>query len=273
MEKKIHSSPESSSKTCHAEPLKKNTHQISTKKLSSTSSSLLAPCKRLPWKPRHVGPTPHWCWTNSPLVLDPWASKNMLTESSAPEEIAASAHSWMPEKELMFFLKEKEMTQNWHHDFKQNINETLLWFKTLFEHVFLFTEKNPMEWFLFIEETSWKLGAFHQVKWSTPWEEIFHHTLTAYSPGQGGWTSREAPDLQVLLNVFTIIVIWLKDIERHVSKVQSHHILFRGVRKGFDVHPKFCEEKKRSLLHSWPCPGWGNLRGRSRTLSLGPTLK
>lgn len=155
---------------------KKNTHQISTKKLSSTSSSLLAPCKRLPWKPRHVGPTPHWCWTNSPLVLDPWASKNMLTESSAPEEIAASAHSWMPEKELIFVERKRNET------FKKLAN--------------------------FINKLS---GPPHGRRSSTT-----HSRLILL-----GRLGESAPDLQVLLNVFTIIVIWLKDIERHVSKVPS----------------------------------------------------
>ena len=61
-------------------------------------------------------------------------------------------------------------------------------------------------------------------------------------------------------------------IERYwktVSKIQN--LICDGVR-GFDFRQNL-SEKTRSLLHSWPCPGWGNLRGRSRTLSLGPTLK
>ena len=126
-----------SSKNCHANLSKM--HQISTKKLSSTSSSLLAPCKQNPSP--HMNHFSLFLW-NVAIVLDqtsstnklclflllwtaqkkmrkklpfnrltpvytprfsgsfpsfPVASKNMLTESSAPEEIAASAHSWMPE--------------------------------------------------------------------------------------------------------------------------------------------------------------------------------
>ena len=79
MEKKIHSSPESSSKTCHTEPLKKkhapNFNQEALFNFFITASTLQTASVETPT-----------CGTNSPLVLD------QLPTGAGPVSLKEHAH-------------------------------------------------------------------------------------------------------------------------------------------------------------------------------------